>query len=338
MSFKEARENVLQALTPLGQDYVSIVRQGLTSKEEGGYALADISTYMQPLYLLIIHSDDIDDAFTLAHELGHSMHSYYSDHSQPHNIAYCKMVVAEIVLIMNEMLLHEYLMQKALKEQNKQMELFLINKLTEMSQEAIIRQTQFAEFERDLHKIAIKGEALTPNLMSSLFRRLNLRIIERWIQMMFVSDSCADRDYYQVLGVNRGASREDIKRAYKDLSMKFHPDKVKTGNADEAQKKYSEINNAYEVLYDEKKRGIYDSQGEDGIKRMGQGQDNPFGNFQNPFQSFFTFNFGDQGDEHIDGPNISLIDSIVGGTFIIPHFIGRRVTVDRRSQSTKEGE
>ncbi|KAA6368883.1 MAG: hypothetical protein EZS28_035591, partial [Streblomastix strix] len=59
------------------------------------------------------------------------------------------------------------------------------------------------------------------------------------IGLILVSDSYADRDYYQVLGVNRGASREDIKRAYKDLSMKFHPDKVKTGNADEAQKKYS---------------------------------------------------------------------------------------------------
>ncbi|KAA6370232.1 MAG: putative Oligoendopeptidase F, partial [Streblomastix strix] len=186
VTFEEARDIVLESLAPLGSEYVSIAKRGLTSVEEGGEAWADVfenqgkrsncvsvqSYKLQP-YMLLNFDGTLDSVFTLAHELGHSMHTYYSSHNQPHHTGIWRYITTEVPSTMNEALLNEYLMNKAKKEQNKKFELYLINKKCESFKGTLIRQTQFAEFERDVHQLAERGQALTPDSVSGLYKRIN---------------------------------------------------------------------------------------------------------------------------------------------------------------------
>jgi len=114
----------------------------------------------------------------------------------------------------------------------------------------------------------------------------------------------AGKDYYSILGVQRDATSQKIKRAYRELSLKWHPDK-NPGNEDAA-KKFMDIGNAYEVLSDEEKRRVYDQFGEEGLKQGGGGGP---GAFRNPFDIFSQFGFGQtqpQGREQKKGANIEI--------------------------------
>jgi len=107
---------------------------------------------------------------------------------------------------------------------------------------------------------------------------------------LLVSDCEAGKDYYQLLGVRRDASLKEIRKAYRDLSLKYHPDKNR-GDAS-AEETFVEISNAYEVLSDEEKRRTYDQYGEEGLKDGGRGH------FTNPFDIFSSFGFGGGGGGH----------------------------------------
>jgi len=139
-------------------------------------------------------------------------------------------------------------------------------------------------------------------------------------EYLVLHGECASKDFYKILGVARDASSKEIKKAYRDLSLKYHPDK----NPEHADK-FVEISNAYEVLYDEEKRRIYDQYGEEGLKEGGRTQ------FRNPFDIFSQFGFGNQGQaqqrgpEQRKGPNVeiplevTLQDLYLGKTLKVAH-------------------
>lgn len=157
-----------------------------------------------------------------------------------------------------------------------------------------------------------------------------LRQIGFWLVVSLIVLDCfysveAGKDYYEILGVSRDASPQKIKRAYRELSKKWHPDK-NPGNQ-EASAKYTEIANAYEVLSDEQKRRTYDQYGEEGLKQGGQGGVK----FTNPFDLFSQFGFGGGGHQHSHqaeqrkGPNVeiplevTLKDLYLGQEFKVAH-------------------
>ncbi|KAH7825802.1 putative Hsp40 [Monocercomonoides exilis] len=117
---------------------------------------------------------------------------------------------------------------------------------------------------------------------------MRLNILTTFTIMFFVLLSHAGEDLYKVLGIDKSASKEDIKRAYKQMSLKYHPDKVKDTDKETAERRFADIANAYEILSDDKKREIYDSGGEEALRREEQGFGGGGGGFD-PFDIFNQF-------------------------------------------------
>jgi hypothetical protein len=130
----------------------------------------------------------------------------------------------------------------------------------------------------------------------SLSHNFMRRLVSFLLFLSFVATlSRAGQDFYEILGVGKSASKEEIKRAYKTLSLKYHPDKVKDTPKEEAEKRYAAIANAYEILSNDEKRSLYDQGGEEALRNAEQGQG--FGGGFNPFDFFggFQTNFHGQG-------------------------------------------
>ena len=175
--YDEAQQTMLKALQPLGEEYLEKVRAGLNEgwidvyenegKTSGAYSWGTYDT--QP-YILMNYDNKMDDLFTLAHEMGHSMHSFYSNHNQPYVYAQYSIFVAEVASTVNESLLIDYLLEHS---KDKQEKMYLINHYLEQFRGTVYRQTMFAEFEKIIHDRAEQGEAVTPELMGSVYRELN---------------------------------------------------------------------------------------------------------------------------------------------------------------------
>lgn len=177
VSYDKAKDLVLEGLQPLGQDYLDVIKEGYKSrwidvretknKQSGAYSA---STYGTAPYILLNWSDDIRDVFTLAHELGHSMHSYYSSEHQPYPYHDYTIFNAEVASTCNEALLNDYLLKNT-NDRRKRM--FLLNNLLEDFRATVFRQTMFAEFEQIIHEKAAEGHALTPDFFTSIYYDLN---------------------------------------------------------------------------------------------------------------------------------------------------------------------
>ncbi|MBP3887020.1 MAG: oligoendopeptidase F [Cellulosilyticum sp.] len=166
ISFDEAKEIVLKALAPLGEDYINVVKSAFNEgwidkyenegKRSGAYSWG---TYGAPHpYILLNHTSNINSMFTLAHEMGHAMHTYYSHKNQPHVYGdYC-IFVAEVASTVNEALLMQYLLKETTDPVEKQ---YLMNYFMDQFKSTLYRQTMFAEFELDMHLAYQKGETLT---------------------------------------------------------------------------------------------------------------------------------------------------------------------------------
>lgn len=179
ISFEEAKETVLKALAPLGEAYVNTVREGFANrwidvyenegKRSGAYSAGAYGVHP---YVLLNHNDTLDNMFTLAHEMGHSMHSYYSNDTQPYIYSQYKIFVAEVASTCNEVLLMEYLLANTTDPKERA---YLLNHYLDSFKGTVYRQTMFAEFEMQTNKLVEDGKSLTADCLNKLYYELNCK-------------------------------------------------------------------------------------------------------------------------------------------------------------------
>lgn len=175
-SYEEAQELVLNALSILGDDYTSVLKEAFNNrwidvypaknKATGAYA---IDAYGYHPYSLLNFTGTLNDVFTIAHELGHVMHSYYSNANQPFVYADYSIFTAEVASTVNEQLLFHYLYQNSTSKQEKA--LLLANQLNDI-RSTLYRQTLFADFENETHKLVEKGQPLLPDTLCQIYKDL----------------------------------------------------------------------------------------------------------------------------------------------------------------------
>jgi oligoendopeptidase F len=173
-TIEESQKHILSALKPLGDEYVSVVQKGFRErwidvyptegKRSGAYSNG--SVYDVHPYILLNYNGKYDDMSTIAHELGHTMHSYLSNTNQPYATSQYPIFVAEVASTFNEALLIDYML-KQIKDDN--VKLSLLGNYLEGIKGTVFRQTQFAEFELRIHEMAEKGEPLTGDVMNNVY-------------------------------------------------------------------------------------------------------------------------------------------------------------------------
>jgi oligoendopeptidase F len=177
MPYEEATRKVLEALAPMGEEYREVVRTAFGSrwidvlendgKTSGAYSDGSYST--RP-FILLNFQGTLTDVFTLAHEMGHSMHSYFTRTAQPFAYGDYTIFLAEVASTLNEALLSNYLIKEAT---DPRLRAHLINQYMERFRTTLFRQTMFAEFELETHTRAEAGEALTSDHLSAIYQELN---------------------------------------------------------------------------------------------------------------------------------------------------------------------
>ena len=177
ITYEKAQQYVLDSLAPLGEEYVNIVKEGYQNrwidveenkgKRSGAYSSGSYGT--QP-YILLNWQDNVNDMFTLTHELGHSVHSYYTRASQPYRYGNYSIFVAEVASTCNEALLNDYMLKHLDDEKQK---LYILNHFLEGFRGTVFRQTMFAEFEHEIHVQMQNGVALTADKLTEIYYDLN---------------------------------------------------------------------------------------------------------------------------------------------------------------------
>ncbi len=177
LSYEEAYETVIKGLAPLGIEYSELLKKGrderwidvyeTPGKKSGAYSTSVFGVHP---FVLLNYQKTTHDVFTIAHEMGHSIHSYFSQREQPYAKSYYKIFVAEVASTVNEVLLLKYLLNTTT---DKTLEKYLVSYFLEMIRTTLFRQTQFAEFEETAHAMAEKGEPLNRDNLSELYYELN---------------------------------------------------------------------------------------------------------------------------------------------------------------------
>lgn len=175
--FESAKKLVINALSILGEDYVNVLQRAFSErwidiynnkgKRSGAYSSGFYDT--NP-YILLNYEKKLNDVSTLAHELGHSMHTYYSCKNNPYQYSSYNIFVAEVASTVNELLLSKYMLKNSTNENEK---LYILNRLMELFKGTIFRQTMFAEFERDMYAKRENKEALTNDVLCNAYYELN---------------------------------------------------------------------------------------------------------------------------------------------------------------------
>ena len=176
-SYEEAKEVILKVLEVFGDEYITKVKEALDNrwidvyptknKRTGGYSGGSYDTYP---YILLNYQDKYNDMSTLIHEMGHSMHSYYSRNYNDYQNSEYRIFVAEVASTVNELLLSHYLLEHSSDVEEKK---YILNNLMELYRATIYRQTMFAEFERDIYSIIDNDGALTADKLSNMYYDLN---------------------------------------------------------------------------------------------------------------------------------------------------------------------
>ena len=175
--FEQAKATVLDALAVLGEDYTAMLREGFdqrwldvypnVGKRGGAYSSGIARPHP---YVLLNQTDDLDSQFTIAHEMGHAMHSYLSCKHQPVCTSDYVIFVAEVASTCNEVLLMRHLLRKSTDRRERA---YLINHFLDQFKGTVYRQTMFAEFERELGRMAERGETLTADALDEKYLALN---------------------------------------------------------------------------------------------------------------------------------------------------------------------
>ncbi len=189
VTYKEAQETICKALAVLGDDYVELLKEGFANrwidvyenkgKQGGAYSA---TAYGCHPYMLLNYNDTFDDMFTTAHEMGHSMHSHYSNSAQPYIYSNYKIFVAEVASTCNEILLLEYLLKNCTDKKERA---YLLNHYLDSFKGTVYRQTQFAEFEKITNEMVEKGDSLNAENLSTIYKDIN----ERYYGPDMISDS-----------------------------------------------------------------------------------------------------------------------------------------------------
>lgn len=176
-TYEEAAQHVLASLAPLGREYSDMAGKALMErwvdvyhndgKKSGAYSNG--AAYDAHPYILLNYNGKYDDVSTLAHELGHTMHSFLSDRAQPYHLSRYSTFVAEVASTFNEALLLEYMLRTVTEDEIR---LSLLGNYLDGARATIFRQVQFAEFELRIHEIAEQGEALTGDLLCSVYDKI----------------------------------------------------------------------------------------------------------------------------------------------------------------------
>ncbi len=179
ITFEEAKQITKEGLKPLGDDYLSVLQEGYDSgwidvyenqnKRTGAYSWGSYGTHP---YVLLNHNDNLNSMFTLAHEMGHALHSYYSDNALSYRDAQYTIFLAEVASTTNEALLMDYLLKKSTDPKEK---MYLLTYYADQFRTTVFRQTMFAEFEKIIHQRAEDGESLTPQDLSKIYYDLNVK-------------------------------------------------------------------------------------------------------------------------------------------------------------------
>ena len=173
-SVEEAQHNIIESLAPLGNEYIEVTKRAFAErwvdmfptegKRSGAYSNGSI--YDVHPYILMNYNGKYDDQSTMAHELGHTMHSYFSNKHQPYPTSHYAIFVAEVASTLNEALLIDYMLKTI---SDDKIRLSLLGNYLEGFKSTVFRQTQFSEFELTIHELADKGESLTGDSLSTLY-------------------------------------------------------------------------------------------------------------------------------------------------------------------------
>lgn len=177
VTYDEAKETIKESLAPLGKSYVETLEKGYSdgwidiyenqNKRSGAYSWGAYGTHP---YVLLNHKENLNSMFTLAHEMGHAIHSYLSDENQPYRDAQYTIFLAEVASTLNEALLMDYLLKHTDDPKKK---LYLLTYYADQFRTTVFRQTMFAEFEKITHEKMEKGESLTAQEFSKIYYDLN---------------------------------------------------------------------------------------------------------------------------------------------------------------------
>jgi len=183
LEYDDAYELVVKGLAPLGEEYQNLLRKAKQDrwldvyegdgKRSGAYSVAVYDTHP---YVLLNYQKTTHDVFTIAHEMGHSIHSYFSNRTQPYAKADYRIFVAEVASTVNEVLLIRYLLNT---EKDNKLKKYLLSYLLEMIRTTLFRQTQFAEFEQIAHDLVEKGQPLTKDNLCEIYLDLNKKYYGR---------------------------------------------------------------------------------------------------------------------------------------------------------------
>lgn len=187
ITYEEAQDFVLKSLAPLGEAYTNIVKEGFQSrwidvvenkgKRSGAYSSGSYGT--NP-FILLNWQNKVNDVYTLTHELGHSLHSYYTRKNQPYRYGNYSIFVAEVASTCNEALLSEYLLNHLNDEKER---LYILNHFLEGFRGTVFRQTMFAEFEHDIHVRSQNGEPLTADSFTEIYYELNKKYFGKHVNV-----------------------------------------------------------------------------------------------------------------------------------------------------------
>lgn len=187
ITYEEAKQMTKEGLTPLGDDYLSSLQEGYDNgwidvyenenKRTGAYSWGAYGTHP---YVLLNHKDNLNSMFTLAHEMGHALHSYYSDNALKYRDAQYTIFLAEVASTTNEALLMDYLLKNAKDPKQK---MYLLTYYADQFRTTVFRQTMFAEFEKIVHERVESGESLTAQDLSDIYYELNVKYHGKGMQV-----------------------------------------------------------------------------------------------------------------------------------------------------------